>query len=239
MDIKKLDKWASLLLDTGKRNNLVNFKDRKSSTVEIILPSPNELFDKVDSSASFEVFDPMIADYDEEDISDEESLGNEIQTKLSRQEYIDTYSSHIKKNNQILLYNSNINPVDALKSIDKKAREHLEETGVNVAYIAFGFIQWKEKETSNIVLKAPILLAPVTFNNDSSVEPWFVKMTEEDVVVNPTFSYKMNAEFGLQLPEYDNEGFDEYLNIVEKQISKIGWTVTKECKIGIFSFLKM
>ena len=93
MDIKKLDKWASLLLDTGKRNNLVNFKDRKSSTVEIILPSPNELFDKVDSSASFEVFDPMIADYDEEDISDEESLGNEIQTKLSRQEYIDTYSS--------------------------------------------------------------------------------------------------------------------------------------------------
>ena len=25
----KLDKWAELLLDTGKRNNLVNFKDTK------------------------------------------------------------------------------------------------------------------------------------------------------------------------------------------------------------------
>lgn len=32
---KKLDRWASLLLDTGKRNNLVNFKDTKASTVEI------------------------------------------------------------------------------------------------------------------------------------------------------------------------------------------------------------
>ena len=35
MDIKKLDKWADLLLDTGKRNNLINFKDTKASTMEV------------------------------------------------------------------------------------------------------------------------------------------------------------------------------------------------------------
>lgn len=52
MDTKKLDRWASLLLDTGKRNNLVNFKDTKASTVEIISPT-DELFTKVESSASF------------------------------------------------------------------------------------------------------------------------------------------------------------------------------------------
>ena len=33
MDIKKLDSWAEQLLDTGKRNNLVSFKDTKSSSV--------------------------------------------------------------------------------------------------------------------------------------------------------------------------------------------------------------
>lgn len=49
MDTKKLDRWASLLLDTGKRNNLVNFKDTKASTVEIISPNPDELFTKVES----------------------------------------------------------------------------------------------------------------------------------------------------------------------------------------------
>ncbi len=36
-----------------KRNNLVNFKDTKASTVEIISPNPDELFTKVESSASF------------------------------------------------------------------------------------------------------------------------------------------------------------------------------------------
>lgn len=79
MDTKKLDRWASLLLDTGKRNNLVNFKDTKASTVEIILPSPDELFTKVESSASFEVFDPQIADDEDEDYSEESFASDENQ----------------------------------------------------------------------------------------------------------------------------------------------------------------
>lgn len=37
MDTRKLDKWADLLLDTGKRNNLINFKDTRVSTVEVLL----------------------------------------------------------------------------------------------------------------------------------------------------------------------------------------------------------
>ena len=246
MDTKKLDRWASLLLDTGKRNNLVNFKDTKASTVEIILPNPEDLFERVESSVSFEVFDPKIADDEDEDYTSDQSSDDseedekkKKQDKLNRQDYIDTYGSRIRKNNQILLYNANVSPVNALKNIDKKAREHLEETGVNVAYIAFGFIHWKERADSAYVFRAPILLAPVTFSNVSAVDPWFVKMTEDDVVVNPTFSFKMDAEQGMQLPEYENEGLDEYLGKVERLVSKIGWTVTKDCKIGIFSFLKM
>ena len=58
MDTKKLKKWANLLLDTGKRNNLISFKDTKASTVEVVIPSSVELLRKADSTASFEVFDP-------------------------------------------------------------------------------------------------------------------------------------------------------------------------------------
>mgnify|MGYP000361572564 CR=1 FL=1 len=60
MDTKKLDKWADLLLDTGKRNNLINFKDTRASTVEVLLPSSDVLFEKVDGTVSFEVFDPKL-----------------------------------------------------------------------------------------------------------------------------------------------------------------------------------
>lgn len=67
MDTKKLDKWAELLLDTGKRNNLVHFKDTRASTAEVLFPSPEALFEKMDGSASFEVFDPKISDTDAPD----------------------------------------------------------------------------------------------------------------------------------------------------------------------------
>ncbi|MBQ2039678.1 MAG: DUF4011 domain-containing protein, partial [Thermoguttaceae bacterium] len=65
MDTKKLDKWADLLLDTGKRNNLINFKDTKASTVEVLLPDPDALFEKIDGATAFEVFDPKIAEEDD------------------------------------------------------------------------------------------------------------------------------------------------------------------------------
>lgn len=70
---KKLDQWADLLLDTGKRNNLINFRDTKASTAEVLLPSPDVLFEKIDGSASFEVFDPKIVD-DADDNSNVPSL---------------------------------------------------------------------------------------------------------------------------------------------------------------------
>lgn len=155
MDTLKLDKWANLLLDTGKRNNLINFKDTKSATIEILLPNTEELFQKVDSTASFEVFDPKIIDDDE----DEEIVdSNNKKEKLNRQEYMETYGLRIKKRDQILLYNCYVNPINALKNIDKKARSYIEETGVNVCYIAFGFIHWKESKNSQYIYRAPYFI---------------------------------------------------------------------------------
>ena len=46
MDIDKLNKWANLLLDTGKRNNLISFKDSKATSVEIVSPDFDTVFFK-------------------------------------------------------------------------------------------------------------------------------------------------------------------------------------------------
>ncbi len=236
MDTAKLEKWANMLLDTGKRNNLINFKDTKASTLEVVLPSSDDFFSKVDSSVPFEVYDPKLSDYD---LEEEEESGEKREAKMNKEDYIGKYSPRIKKSSQVLLYNPDINPITALKNIDKKAREHLEETGVNVAYIAFGFIHWKDSENSQILYNAPVLLVPVTFTNESSISPWFIKMTEDEVVVNPTFSFKLDNEYGIKLPEYEDEGLSEYLNKIRGKINKLGWTVSDDAKIGIFSFLKL
>ena len=273
MDTKKLDKWADLLLDTGKRNNLINFKDTRASTVEVLLPSSDVLFEKVDGTVSFEVFDPKIVEEDDdteescapeqlqigtpeepsepeqlligtpEESSEPEQLQIEVSEKADtsggKAAFLAQYSGKIKRQNQILLYNAATNPLTAVKNIDKKAREFIEETGVNVAYMAFGFVHWKARAASNYVFRAPILLVPIRLEQASAVEPYFIKSAEDDIIVNPTFSYKMDAEHGVKLPEYNDEGLTAYLEKVKRLVAKLQWTVTAECKIGIFSFLKI
>lgn len=245
MDTKKLDKWANLLLDTGKRNNLINFKDTKNLTVEVVLPSTDKLFDKIEGECAFEVFDPKIPD---EDIDIEKHINatqfdsptSKIPDELKKKaEYIAQYSSRIKRQNQLLTYNPSVNPLIALRKITAKTREFIEETGVNVAYMAFGFIHWKESESSDAVYRAPILLIPIKLEQASAVSPYHIKSTEDEIIVNPTFAYKLDADYKIKLPEYDDEGLTAYIEKIRRLVIKLGWTVTEECKIGIFSFLKI
>ena len=242
---KKLDKWAELLLDTGKRNNLINFKDSKSSTAEVLMPSSNILFDKFDGNSSFEIYDPKIDEDNNEQVPEEKNekvqieIYDTLDEKSEKEKYFDKYSPQITKHNQLLIYNTGKNPITAVKKIDKKAKTFIEETGVNVAYIAFGFINWKESDSSDSIFHAPVLLIPIQLIQNSAVEPYYIKSAEDDIIVNPTFVYKMDAEYGIELPEYKDEGLTSYLESIRNIVSKLQWTVTSECKIGIFSFLKI
>jgi len=61
-DLKKLDSLAEKLLDIGKRNNLVSYRDSKLSSAEILFPSCENIFSKCVIGYTFRVFDPKIPD---------------------------------------------------------------------------------------------------------------------------------------------------------------------------------
>lgn len=85
-------------------------------------------------------------------------MSEKADTSGGKAAFLAQYSGKIKRQNQILLYNAATNPLTAVKNIDKKAREFIEETGVNVAYMAFGFVHWKESAASNYVFARPFCL---------------------------------------------------------------------------------
>ena len=70
MERSTLNKWADLLFDTGKRNNLVNFRNTKMGTAEIVAPDIGMLFSGAEHSAVFEVYDPK-NDEEDEDFEEE------------------------------------------------------------------------------------------------------------------------------------------------------------------------
>lgn len=244
MDTDKLNIWANLLLDTGKRNNLINFKDSKLGTVEVVSPDFDTLFSKVEHLASFEVYDPELDEEQDEtaeatEQDEDEQEQHDDEKRISKDDYVKIYGHRIKKNGQVLVYNAFVNPMRALRNIGKRAKTAIEETGVNIAYMAFGFVCWTEDANSKYVMRAPILLVPISIENESAVDPYYIQVTDNDVVVNPTFSFKLKNDYGIELPAYDDEGVEEYLDKIQERISKLKWTIVNECKIGIFSFLKI
>ena len=241
-DWKKLNRWADKLLDTGKRNNLISFKDTKASTAEVLYPSCESVFSKCSVGHIFEVFDPKISDMESDDTDAVEEVTESKKTdkKLNRDEYKVTYISRLKSEKNLLVYAQTPNPMTAVKNIAKKAQEMQDETGINVAYLAFGFLKWNEKESADVFYKAPLLLVHVSVITGSILDPIKIEISDDDVIVNPTFDYLLQAEYGMSLPEYeDGDSLITYYSKVSSAVHKMGWDILDECKLGIFSFLKI
>lgn len=127
MNTDKLNKWADLLLDTGKRNNLINFKDTKMSTVEILSPDLAILFSRVANSALFEVYDPKLKNEEDDfELEQEDLVSVDHDKNYSKEQYLEIYGARIKRQ-QILIYNNCNKPISALKSISKKQNQLLKK----------------------------------------------------------------------------------------------------------------
>lgn len=244
---KRIDKWAEQLLDTGKRNNLVSFKDRKLSTLEILKPSAEEIFQEFSSDNpnpftifdSAQILDDENNDYDDSFVSDTNSDSRENKRIYNKNDFLNRFSNEISSS-QVLAYSTYGKPVAAARNIMKTSNEIMKETGINVAYIAFGFIHWKDTNYADTVRYAPILLIPIQITNKSLTDPYIISVLDDEILINETFSLKVNNEYGITLPEYKNgTTLEEYFESVQDLVSKLGWEISKECKIGLFSFAKI
>jgi len=235
VNMKKLDRWAEKLLDTGKRNNLINYRDTKTSSAEVVYPDCDKFFSKCSLGHQFTVYDPQITD-------DDDVLGsNDLRSNrsLSKETYKTLYTSKIKNEKTVLLYAQGGNPITAIKRIAKKARDQADETGINVAYLAFGFVKWNESGSTTFY-RAPLLLVHINIITGSILDPVKIEISDDDIVVNPTFSYLLNAEYGLKLPVFkDEDTLSSYFARASRVVGKVGWEIVNECKVGTFSFLKI
>lgn len=257
---KKLDVLAEKLLDTGKRNNLVNCSmGARSFTIQVLLPSPQEILTALSDDQPFTVFDTAqydenndtasdskpASDKDEDTSSPNEnktpspSTQKETSSPTRKEAYLNKYSDAVG-DHQALIWHESLNPRAALRRIAKKSKEFLEETGLNVTYMAFGFIEWQESESSHTSFYAPLLLMPVQMEQPSITDPISIAPSEDEVTVNPTFLYKVRAEYNIKLPQYQgDESLEEYFESVQQTIDGLHWKVVQQCAIGLFSFQKI
>ncbi|MCC2097653.1 MAG: DUF4011 domain-containing protein, partial [Hyphomicrobiales bacterium] len=127
---------------------------------------------------------------------------------------------------------------------DAKTAE--EEQGINILYLALGFLKWFEDTNSSVEREAPLILLPVDLIRNKRTSTYDIVMRDDEIVTNLPIKEKLRRELGISLPEIDSPDSDEwtpsaYFDLVEDAISsKDRWSIDRDgIQLGFFSFAKL
>src|SRR5665648_781072 len=218
--VDKIERWKKRLLDLGKRNRLINFKETKRSNVGITSPDYDVLYKRV--------------------VHDENELSFSFPLKTTYDE--DGEEHNISVQDGDLQTNKTLNEQQkTLKVLRDRAKTSMEEQGINSLYLTFGIIRWKESERSEVVISSPLVLVPVTLKVESITDPYVLQAHEDEIVVNPSLAFKFENDFGINVPEFDGHEDDitKYLSQISKIAKKNDWEVVTDVHLTLLSFLKI
>lgn len=216
----RIEIWKKLLLDFGKRNRLINFLEGKRSNVKITTPSFDRLWEFVvvnEREVIFPYAKKVQVDNDGEEVY-ETIINGDIETNKPIGDLQKT-----------------------LKSLRYKANTSIEEQGINTLYLTFGMLNWKERDDSSQVFSSPVILVPVRLLIESITSPYRLVLHDDEIVINPTLSHKLNNDFGIGMPEFDSthDSPAGYLEKLSRKIKNKGWNVEISTHLTNLSFLKI
>lgn len=247
------------LLDMGLRNNLLNFKEVKR-TISIVDEDIGELFNilvlnknkmeflpkkdnktitqenetiKTNDDNSVESSEDTIAINASQDFDDKNIWQMPIDLDNIPEEHKDLFLQTSLTENELQ---------KRLFSLLQYYNSSIEESGYNNLFLALGFLEWKQVDSEESFIKAPLMLIPVDLSRRSVDAPFTINWSGEDISLNISLKHKL-LDQGINLPAEDNitsrEDVYNYLNKVKKAIkSKNDWSVTNDMYLSTFNFKK-
>jgi hypothetical protein len=245
-----IERLRTRLLDLTARNPLLNFKHPKNKCIQFI-DSPfidlvfNRLYEETKQVSVNYIPEPSPLEYQgkKPDVKEYASeIGIDISTEFEPFNY--DIRGHQLNGLQALHYPEELERL--LGKISRDSKTAIEETGSNVLFMVFGFLQFYESEDSDRPLLSPLLSIPVSLNK-GKVDPqtgtyqYTVGHNGEDLAENQTLREKLSKDFRLTLPEFlEEESPEDYFEKVEEIISKKRrWKVRRQLTLGLLSFGKL
>jgi hypothetical protein len=124
----------------------------------------------------------------------------------------------------------------------RDARFVEEEQGVNVLYLALGFLRWREPDATpaDPWRAAPLCLLPVRLTRSRADAQFTLAAADADPVHNLTLAVKLKADAGITLPELPPaDGLDLqawFAAVAAAVATKPGWAVEPRIHLDLFSF---
>ena len=126
------------------------------------------------------------------------------------------------------------------EGMGKSARSSIEETGNNILYLAFGCLEWSERNKSFF---APLILLPVELIKSTSrggAKSFFLRGTEDAPIGNVTLKERLRRDFliSFPLPNSNEDGVDlkAYFDQVADAVVEVeGWLVHPDLNLALLN----
>jgi very-short-patch-repair endonuclease len=267
-----LERIRRRLLDLTNRNRLLSFRHTKKSSLRVVDELPDQLYSELVNGSPMafrpvprprraRALDP--GPRPPEDESEAESAARREQAprepsavehaaSLGISTFFDlpfaatgpTDSRHQDREIQTLHYPEELESI--LRTIRSAARLAIEETGTNMLYLAFGFLEWCEGENPRQERLAPLLLLPVSIekgpaDRQTGLYSYTIRYSDEDVVANISLQEKMRQDFSLEIPDVEEDELPEsYFRRVQERISGMDrWRIRRHVTLSLLSFGKL
>ena len=268
-----LEQLRKRLLDLTRRNKLLSFRHGAKSCLRVVDELPDELFSHLKDEKKL-IFRP-VPEPDQEErkevrdrqralprsgpIPDESSApepgkvsAKEHAAKLGIKTSYDLPEPgekenprHFDKIIQTLHYPDELEAI--LGKINGSARTALEESGTNMLYLVFGFLEWYESADSTDPLYSPLLTLPVELsrNKPSRISggmfEFSIEHTGEDLLTNLSLVERMKRDFGLSIPMLeDDETPERYFKKFRKILkAQPRWRIRRQITLSLLHFGKL
>lgn len=198
-----LDRIRTRLLDLTNRNKLLNFRHSPASSLRIVSAPIDAVFQRLSDDERL-VFAPVpeppaTNEFDPPEAQDyAEQLGWNTSFDLEDFEWDDERAMPLLR---VLHYPERLDTLS--RKIAGAARTAIEESGTNMLYLVFGFLEWYESEDSKQPHIAPLVTMPVVIERSGTkgkaVEA-FLEYSGEDINTNLSLVEKMRRDFGVEIP---------------------------------------
>lgn len=228
------DDTRKRLVETGTRNRLihVNRSNARGNAINIVNERCDDVFEILSSGKAMRflglgkdkdegVGGIRLADAHEDDFEEDRFTDNQLETRLGP----DSLQKRLLK-------------------IAREAQTAEEESGVNILYLALGFVTWFEDKSSQVPREAPLVLLPVELVRNARTSTFDIRLRDEDVMTNLPLQQRLKEDFGINMPDIEvGEAWkpSQYFSSVEEVISqRERWKVDIEAiQLGFFSFNKL
>ena len=133
-----------------------------------------------------------------------------------------------------------IEPLDLqrrLNALRRKDREWENEQGLNVLFLAVGFLRWIDEDGQ--AARSPLTLLPCDLERASPRTAFQLKREDDTAEANATLAHKLRT-FDLTLPDVQEQRLSEYLEEVRQTIrGKADWAVEDEVALSTFAYSKL